>query len=261
VTEPPTLPVLLRELAERTRHDPLDEYVRLAVRLRARDACEYCLLPTTGAFHVDHIIPPALWSSYVAGWLAPVRYRPGRVGPDHLDNFAWCRPFCNIAKRQCVAHHLGRRAYRLFDPRFDRWPEDFVFVHNNLFIVGLPGIGQATEKALGFNDQRLSGPLGTCHDAILVGRYPPVWARAWLVSGELWGCASVRSPWDTTSAKWEHPPASSRPDARPAHRVEFVLDLLEQSANFRRTIVLFSCPSRATRYCPLPRPALRVRIV
>lgn len=184
MTVAPTRLVLLRELAGRTRHDPHDEYVRLAVRLRARDAWEYCLLPTAGAFHVDHVIPPALWNSYVAGRLSPVRYRPGRLGPDHLDNFAWSCPFCNIAKGQEVAFRLGRRTSRLFDPRLDRWREHFVFVHNYLFIVGLPGIGQATEKALGFNDQRLGGPLGTRHDATLVGRYPPVWARSWLVSGE-----------------------------------------------------------------------------
>jgi hypothetical protein len=26
------------------------------VRLRANDACEYCLHPTVGQFHIDHII-------------------------------------------------------------------------------------------------------------------------------------------------------------------------------------------------------------
>jgi hypothetical protein len=185
VTEPPTLAALLRQLAGRARHDPHDEIVRLAVRLRARDVCEYCLLPTTGPYHVDHIIAPALWSSYVAGQLSPVRSRPDRAGPDHLDNFAWCCPFCNLAKGQRVSFRSGRRTSRLFDPRHDRWSEHFVLVHSYLFIVGMPGIGQATERALGFNDHRLGGPLGTRHDAIFVGRYPPVWARRWLVSGEL----------------------------------------------------------------------------
>jgi hypothetical protein len=40
------------------------------------------------------------------------------------------------------------------------------------------------EQALGLNEPRLGGPLGTRHDAILVGRYPPHWARPWLVSAE-----------------------------------------------------------------------------
>jgi hypothetical protein len=154
------------------------------VRLRARDACEYCLLPTTGQFQIDHIIPPALWDDYLAGRLQPLRPAPGRRGPDHLGNFAWCCPFCNTAKGQQVTQRVGRRGFRLFDPRRDRWPEHFVFVHHYLFIVGLPGIGQATERALGFNEPRPGGPLGTRHDAILVGRYPPPWARAWLISAE-----------------------------------------------------------------------------
>jgi len=39
-------------------------------------------------------------------------------------------------------------------------------------------IGQATAATLGFNDARLEGPLGTRHEAILTGRYPPSWLRA-----------------------------------------------------------------------------------
>jgi hypothetical protein len=154
----------------------------LAVRLRARDACEYCLLPTSGQFQIDHIIPPALWHDYLAGRLRPIQTASERTGPDHVGNFAWCCPFCNTAKGQQVTHRVGRRTARLFYPRRDRWSEHFVFVHNYLFIVGLPGIGQATEQALRLNDPRLGGPLGTRHDAVLVGRYPPPWARAWIVS-------------------------------------------------------------------------------
>jgi hypothetical protein len=109
--------------------------------------------------------------------LGVVRPLPGRRGPEHLDNFAWCCPFCNVAKGQQVAHRVGRRPFRLFDPRRDRWSEHFTYVHNYLFIVGLPVIGRATEQALRFNDPRLNGPLGARHDAILIGRYPPTWAR------------------------------------------------------------------------------------
>ena len=152
--------------------------------MRARDACEYCLLPTSGQFHVDHVIPPTVWQDYVAGSLPSVRPTPARRGPHHLDNFAWCCPFCNTAKGHQVSRRSGRRLYRLFDPRHDRWPEHFAFVHGYLFIVGLAGIGRATEEALRFNDPRLDGPLGTRHDAILVGRYPPAWARLWLVPAD-----------------------------------------------------------------------------
>ena len=182
MSQPPSLRTLLQELDRYERHDPRDETVRLAVRLRARDACEYCLVPTSGQFQIDHIIPPALWRDYLAGRLRPIRTASERTGPDHLENFAWCCPFCNTAKGQRVTHRVGRRTVRLFDPRRDRWPEHFVFVHNYLFIVGLPGIGQATEQAHRFNDPRLGGPLGTRHDANLVGRHPPPWARAWIVA-------------------------------------------------------------------------------
>ena len=175
---------LLRELARRQRHDPHDERVRLAVRGRARGVCEYCLLPTGGQFQIDHIIPPGRWADYVSGRLRGVRPVPGRAGPDHLDNFAWCCPFCNQHKQQQVARTVGRRTVRLFDPRHDRWHEHFVFAHHYLFIVGVTPVGQATEVALGFNDSRLEGPLGARHDAAMVGRYPPPWARAWLIPVE-----------------------------------------------------------------------------
>jgi len=182
VIQPPFLPSLLAELAGQRRHSPRNANVRLAVRLRARDACEYCLLPTTSHFQIDHVIPPRYWAEYAAGRLPGVRPTSRRSGPDHLDNFAWCCPFCHTAKGQQVAHRIGRRTNRLFDPRRDHWPEYFILVDDYRCIVGLPGIGQATEQGLRFNDSRLAGPLGTRHDAVLVGRYPPHWARGWLVS-------------------------------------------------------------------------------
>lgn len=161
------LALLLGELAALPRHDSHDARVRLAVAGRARGVCEYCLLPTGGQFQIDHIIPPA------------------RGGRDHLDNFAWCCPFCNRAKGQHVTFRVGRRASRLFDPRRDRWEEHFVFAHHHLFIVGVTAIGEATERALGFNDNRLDGPLGARHDAVMVDRYPPPWARHWLIETNL----------------------------------------------------------------------------
>ncbi|MGH2350117.1 MAG: HNH endonuclease [Chloroflexota bacterium] len=181
--QPPRLQALLREIVTRERHDPHDEVVRLVVRLRARDACEYCLLATNSQFQVDHIIPPALWHDYAASRLRYVPCVPGSVGPDHVDNFAWSCAFCNTAKRQQVTYRVGSRTFRLFNPRRDHWPDHFVFFHTYLLIIGLVGIGQATQQLLGFNDSRLSGPLGPRHDAVLSGTYPPSWARAWTATG------------------------------------------------------------------------------
>jgi hypothetical protein len=149
---PHTLSALLQELEGQVRNNPHDERVRLAVRLRALDACEYCLMPTTGQFHVDHIIPSSQWEDYLGSRLREVPPDLPRRGPDHLDNFAWACPFCNVTKRQRVAQRVVRHTYRLFDPRRDRWQEHFVFLHNYLFIVGVSDIGEGTEQALRFND-------------------------------------------------------------------------------------------------------------
>jgi hypothetical protein len=136
-------------------------------------------MPTAGQFHVDHIVPPALWLDYAAGRIDAVPPIEGRRGPDHLDNFAWSCPFCNSAKRDRVAHAAGRVVSRLYDPRRDRWPEHFAFFHRYLFVVGLTAIGTATERTLAFNDSRLGGPLGTRHEAVLRRHYPPPWAHTW----------------------------------------------------------------------------------
>jgi 5-methylcytosine-specific restriction endonuclease McrA len=171
--------LLLRELARRDRHSSRDELVRLAVRLRARDACEYCLLPNAGGFQLDHVIPPALWDRYLAREFRAVHPRSSDVTAEHLDNFAWSCSACNRAKGQQIEARVGRRTYRLFHPRRQRWSSHFILLHNYLFIVGLTGVGRATTAALRLNDSRLDGPLGPRHDAILAGRYPPSWARAW----------------------------------------------------------------------------------
>lgn len=165
---------LLGRLEAQERNDPHDALVRQVVRLRARDACEYCLHPTTGQFEVDHIIPEALWSAYIAGHMgAALPPAPNRRGPHHLDNLAWSCSFCNLGKRQRVTHRIGTETVRLFDPRHDAWPDHFKFLNSNLFIVGVTPIGVATQRALGFNAGDIGGPLGTRHDSIIVGRYPP----------------------------------------------------------------------------------------
>jgi hypothetical protein len=162
-------------------HDPAQPAVRLAVRVRARDACEYCLLPTTLQFHIDHYIPPALWAAFHTGRRREHSASSWRRGPQHTDNFVWACAFCNTAKGQRTAGMVGGRSHRLFDPRADRWPDHFRFLHSYLFIVGISSIGRATEQVLGFNARGIHGPLGSRHDLILLDRYPPHWARDWRV--------------------------------------------------------------------------------
>jgi hypothetical protein len=151
----------------------------LFVRLRARDACEYCLLPTTVHFEIDHVIPARLWPLTSSPQGVAVAPRRQRSGPHHIDNFAWACPSCNRGKRDQITGKSGRRQYRLFDPRHDRWRDHFYFLHGYLLIMGVPGIGRATAQALRFNDARPEGSVGTRHEAIMAGRYPPPWAREW----------------------------------------------------------------------------------
>jgi len=176
VSDDPGLRDLLARVAARDRNDPHDAVVRQIVRLRARDACEYCLHPTAGQFEIDHVIPGGLWTGYVAGRLtAALRPVAGRRGPDHLDNVAWSCPFCNVGKRQRVTHRIGGEAARLFDPRHDTWAEHFRFMNNYLFIVGITPIGVATQRILSLNAGDIGGPLGMRHDSVVAGRYPPPW--------------------------------------------------------------------------------------
>jgi len=171
----------LAALRRRAIHSPRNPDVREAVRLRANDACEYCLLPTTGKFNIEHIIPPDLWDDYINGRLSGVSPVAVRGGPNHIDTYAWSCPFCNEAKGKRVAHGSGRRATRFFDPRHDRWPDHFIFPGSSgyIFIVGATEVGRVTAGPAGldFNAGGPEGPLGLRHKTILRGEYPPVWAR------------------------------------------------------------------------------------
>ena len=148
-------------------------------RLRARDACEYCLLPTTSVFYVEHIIPPGLWSVYGSGRLAAWRRSLGRGGPDLHRQLRLVVSFLQRAKEDRVVLGSGRGATRFFYRRYDRWPDHFVFLPGSayLLIEGVSPEGKATEIGLGLNEKRTDGPLGTRHVRIVKGEYPPSWAR------------------------------------------------------------------------------------
>ena len=168
-------------LRKRTVHSPGNADVRELVRLRAGDACEYCLLPVAGAFEGEHIIPSGRWDDYTAGRLQGLRPSRRRLGPDHIDNYAWSCPFCNRAKGGRVSHGTGRAGSRFFDPRRDRWPDHFVFAGatRHLIILGVTVLGavSAGPHGLDFNRGGAEGPLVARHVAILAGTYPPAWCR------------------------------------------------------------------------------------
>jgi hypothetical protein len=174
----PAFQHLLERLAEKASHDPADAEVRLAVQVRARDACEYCLMPTRSLFEVDHIVPVSRWREYLDGRFVMMTGGDEHE-PNHLTNFAWSCSYCNLAKGNRVSGRIKRRTVRLFNPRRDQWNEHFGMTGRHVLIKGLTSVGQATEQVLAFNDARLNGPLVARHKAILDGIYPPAWARPW----------------------------------------------------------------------------------
>lgn len=181
MTNQPHLQALLLQLENQRRHSPHSSLVRRAVRLRARNACEYCLRQTINPFHIDHIVPVDLWQPYIAGQIVGASPTAGRRGPDHLDNFAWSCPLCNGSKLQRMTARVNNQTQRIFDPRYDYWPEHFVFMSHYLAITAITPLGLATERVLNLNGGGLDGPLVTRHEDIVFGRYPPDWARDWIV--------------------------------------------------------------------------------
>ena len=83
----PALRQILARLTLLPSHDPTDDLVRLIVQSRARDACEYCLMPTRSLFHVDHIVPSARWAEYLEAERLIEQLVSDR-GANHIDNFA-----------------------------------------------------------------------------------------------------------------------------------------------------------------------------
>lgn len=174
--ESPAFQRMLERLSREALHDPLDPDVRLIVQTRARDACEYCLMPTRIRFEVDHVIPVSQWRAYLDGSLL-TKPRESDREVHHLDNFAWTCPHCNGSKRNRVSGRVGQRVHPLFHPRRDRWDEHFVLTDGLLLVRGLTWIGKATERVLSLNDPRSNGPLVARHKAIVDGIYPPAWVR------------------------------------------------------------------------------------
>jgi 5-methylcytosine-specific restriction endonuclease McrA len=174
----PAFQALLARLATLPSHDPTDDLVRMVVQARARDACEYCLMPALTQFHVDHIIPRRRWRAYLQGALL-TKPSPLDAELDHLDNFAWCCPYCNTSKGDRVSGRVGQRTYPLFHPRRDQWNDHFMLTSGHFLIRGVTDIGRATVHTLAFNSSRQNGPLVVRHHALMRGIFPPEWARSW----------------------------------------------------------------------------------
>jgi hypothetical protein len=104
---------------------------------RARDRCEYGLLPQASqeaVFHVDHIRPRA------------------SGGRTRADNLALACVTCSLRKaaRTSARDPLSGRAVPLFHPRQDQWPDHFEW-SASCRLIGRTTTGRATIVALGMN--------------------------------------------------------------------------------------------------------------
>jgi len=116
----------------------MDDDLRDFVRRRARDRCEYCLIPQEATpyftFHVEHII--------------------AKQHVDDADDAARLGLACN----RCNAYKgpnlssidpLTGQIVLLFNPRQDRW-EDHFSLHGGE-VTGLTPVGRATVRLLNMN--------------------------------------------------------------------------------------------------------------
>ena len=115
----------------------MDATLAEQVRKRARDRCEYCLLPQSAhvrTFPIDHIIAQQ------------------HNGPTSLENLALSCVRCNSHKGPNIAgmDPATGQMVRLFHPRQDDWTEHFEF--SGPYLVGRTPIGRATIGVLTIND-------------------------------------------------------------------------------------------------------------
>jgi hypothetical protein len=134
----------------------MDEDLRTAVRERAQDCCEYCLLREEHAavapFHVEHIVAKQ------------------HGGGDELRNLALACHWCNLFK----GPNLGgvdpktRKKVWLFNPRRHKWARHFRWI--GPVIVGRTAMGRATVAVLQMNDE---DRLDLRRALIAEGVFPP----------------------------------------------------------------------------------------
>ncbi len=111
--------------------------IRKAVFERAKNRCEYCLLPQSNAtlgFHLEHIFPLS------------------HGGTSDFDNLAWACSDCNQFKGTNVASidfETGN-LMALFNPRTQIWTEHFRL--EGAILSPLTAVARVTARILRLND-------------------------------------------------------------------------------------------------------------
>jgi len=111
----------------------------MLVRARARNCCEYCLLPQDSCsltHHIEHVVPRQ------------------HGGTDDPGNLALACHRCNLRKGPNLTgiDPITGEIVPLFDPRRDRWLDHFCF--RGPVIGGVTAVGRTTIKVLSMNDTR-----------------------------------------------------------------------------------------------------------
>lgn len=111
--------------------------VRIKVKERAFQSCEYCRVPELFSFlgfEIDHIISKK------------------HGGSNELMNLAWSCAFCNNSKGSDLGTVLlpSTEIVRFYNPRKDIWDNHFEF--SGPMIIPKTNIGAATVKIFQFND-------------------------------------------------------------------------------------------------------------
>lgn len=116
----------------------IDLATRKAVRDRAKNRCEYCLIPQAAApflsFHIEHI------------------FAVQHIDDDSLGNLCLACPHCNLHKGPNLTsiHPETRKIVPLFHPRNDLWSQHFQLQDGE--ILGLTESGLITVSLLKMND-------------------------------------------------------------------------------------------------------------
>ena len=118
----------------------MDDQLRVQVRQRAGDCCEYCSLPQEALpfarFQVDHVIAEQ------------------HGGLDELSNLALACARCNLCKGPNLSgiDKESGAIVTLFNPRTDNWHDHFEI--RAALIVGCTPTGRATVQVLNMNEDR-----------------------------------------------------------------------------------------------------------
>ncbi len=110
--------------------------VRLEVRIRAEERCEYCGISQLSmrllVFHVEHVIAKQ------------------HGGSDSIANLCLACHWWNLHKGPNLSSMVDGQLERLFSPRMDIWNDHLKVMDGQ--VIGLTKIGVATARLLNMND-------------------------------------------------------------------------------------------------------------